>query len=236
MSRSTTGFCRVCGDQSHRSRDCPNLESEGEQLQHLQSALEMDVESQRSWEDPVGRMSNASMRSFLPVERTTPKRQPKAQARAMGSGQIITPPSKAEQYRIDQDEMEEIQIDQLTPQEMAKIAKARARAAKSKAKREETKALTGQRADYPTLSNAYSEEVAMNMVWCFRSKMMTFLWKKLLWQLRVKKAVESTMQGARWKRNPRWLAMLLGKEVAFWWGHLGALRQRMHAPVAWPLM
>ena len=93
--------------------------------------------------------------------------------------------------------------------------------------------MTGQLADYPTLSHSYSEEVAINMVWCFRSKMITYLWKKMFWQLRVKRI---SMPGARWKKNHRWLAMLLGKEVAFWWGHLGALRQRMHAPVALPLM
>lgn len=221
------GFCRVCGDESHRTRDCPTL-SDGEPLDHVRGALDLEMMSHHSWEAPRGRaMSTASGASFLPVERTTPKKQPKTKAKAAASPAV-------EHYQLDLDE--QITVEQLTPQEKAKIAKARARAAKSKAKREETKSLTGQLADYPTLSHSYSEEVAINMVGCFRNRMVIYLWKKLLWQLRVKDAVERTMAGARWKRNPRWLAMLLGKEVAFWWGHFGALRQRLHAPVALPLM
>lgn len=91
------------------------------------------------------------------MERTTPKRQAKAQAKMLAS-------PGAEHYQLDYDEQENITVEQLTPQEKAKIAKARARAQKSKAKREETKALTGIRAEYPTLSHSYSEEVAINMV------------------------------------------------------------------------
>ena len=68
----------------------------------------------------------------------------------------------------------------------------------------------------------WSQEVALNMVFAMGSRMRTFLWKKLLWQLRVKSAVDR-IQGARWKRNPRWLAMLLSKEVGAIWGHYGAL-------------
>ena len=192
----------------------------------MQSAMAMETGSHRSWEEPAAAASNASMRSFLPVERSTA-----VGGVAAGTG------SRPEQYRLDQGEEEaHISIQELTPQEMARIAKSRAKAQNARAKREEIKALTGIRADYPTLSHSYSEELAFNMIWCVRSKMMSFLWKKLLRQLRVKDAVERTMPGARWKRNHRWLAMLLGKEVAFWWGHFGSLRQRMHAPVALPLM
>lgn len=110
---------------------------------------------------------------------------------------------------------------ELTPQERPKIAKARPRTQKTREKREQLKALTGQLAEYPTLSHSYSEEVPFNMIGCFRSRMVAFMWQKLVWQVRVKVAVERTMAGSRWKKNLCWLAMLLGKEVAFWWGHFG---------------
>ena len=52
-----------------------------------------------------------------------------------------------------------------------------------------------------------------------------------MWQARVKAALAAVYPSARWKKNQRWLAMLLGKEVASLWGHLGAMGQRLHAPV-----
>lgn len=171
------------------------------------------------------------------MERSSPKKQPKAKAQHSLGGGASTSPAP-ERYRMDQADnpLEQICVQELTPQEMARIAKSRAKAQQARAKREETKALTGQLAEYPTLSHSYSEEIPFNMVWRLKSKMVTLMWKKLLWQLRVKSAVERTVQGARWKKNPRWLAMLLGKEVAFWWGHFGSLRQRLHSPIALPLM
>lgn len=116
----------------------------------------------------------------------------------------------------------------LSEGEQKVIQKRRARQAASRAKASETKALTGLRADYPSLSHTFSNEVALNMVFVMAQRMRTFLWKKLLWQLRVKKAVEMMPQ-ARWKRNPRWLAMLLSKEVGWVYGHYGALKQKLHA-------
>lgn len=129
-------------------------------------------------------------------------------------------------------------VNDLSPEEYQMIAKRRQKAAVAKSKRDGQKALTGEMADFPSLSHVWSNEVAYNMVFSLASRMKVFLWKKLLWQLRVKKAVEMTVgaQGARWKRNPRWLAKLLGKEVAAMWGHYGAMRQKLHNPEVFHLM
>ena len=116
----------------------------------------------------------------------------------------------------------------LTKEEMELINKRRAKAMVVRSKRDAQKALTGEQADFPSLSHVWSQEVALNMVFSMASRMRVFLWKKLLWQLRVKSAVDR-IQGARWKRNPRWLALLLSKEVSALWGHYGALRQRLNA-------
>ena len=117
----------------------------------------------------------------------------------------------------------------LSKDEIALINKRRAKAAITRSKQQASRALTGEQANFPSLSHMWSQEVAMNMVFAMASRMRTFLWKKLLWQLRVKSAVDR-MQGARWKRNPRWLAMLLSKEVGAIWGHYGALRQKLNNP------
>ena len=124
----------------------------------------------------------------------------------------------------------------LTLTEQKMIAKSRERKSHAAAKRVEQAALTGQRAEYPSLSHTWSNEVSFNLVESVRSRMVTFMWKKLTWQLRVKKALADTYPQARWKKNQRWLAMLLGKEVAALWGHLGAMRQRLHAPIGVALM
>jgi hypothetical protein len=125
---------------------------------------------------------------------------------------------------------------QLTEKEMKMLVRSGEKASRAAAKKVETAALTGVRAEYPSLSNCWSGEVAINIVESFRSRMIAYLWKKLLWQMRVRDAVMVTCPGAKWKKNPRWLAMLLGKEVAAQWGHLGALRQRLHSPASLALM
>jgi hypothetical protein len=131
-------------------------------------------------------------------------------------------------------------VSSLTAEELNMIHKKRERAAKALSKKKTMLALTGQAADYPSLSQVWSMEVAYNMVHSMASRMRTFLWKKLLWQLRVKKAVEDTLgsktQVVRWKRNHRWLAMLLAKEVGTLWGHYGAMRQKMNDPQVFPMM
>ena len=109
----------------------------------------------------------------------------------------------------------------LTPDEIQFLEKRRSKAAAPKSRAETKRALTGEQADYPSLSHVWSNEVALNLACSVHSRMRTFLWKKFLWQLRVKAAIEQE-SNKRWKRNPRWLAALTGREVAALWGHLGA--------------
>ena len=109
------------------------------------------------------------------------------------------------------------------------ISKRRKKQRASKAKAQEVKALTGQRADYPSLSNLWSYELGLNIAASTTSRMRTWCWKKFVWMARIKKAVEKEGD-RRWKRNPRWLSMLLGKEVAFLFGHFGSMRQKLQAP------
>ncbi|CAE7461836.1 unnamed protein product [Symbiodinium necroappetens] len=106
-----------------------------------------------------------------------------------------------------------------------------ARQAASRAKVQQTRALTGVYADYPSLSNAWSYEVGLNTVASVASRMRTYLWKKLLWQIRVKRAIEQDGD-RRWKRNPRWLSHLFAKEIGSLWGHFGAMRQKLNNPEA----
>ena len=113
------------------------------------------------------------------------------------------------------------EIPGLTAEEMEMVAKRRAKQAAAKTKAAQHRALTGEKADYPSLSQVWSWDVALNIAASTRSRMVTFGWKRFLWQLRVKRAVE-TEGGKRWKRNPRWLSHLLAREVGALWGHMGA--------------
>lgn len=83
----------------------------------------------------------------------------------------------------------------------------------------------------PVAQSPWSAEVPFNVVGSVKARMIAFMWKKVVWQLRMKNAVETTFPGARWKKNKKWLGMLFGKEVAAMWGHFGAMRQRLHAPI-----
>ena len=93
--------------------------------------------------------------TFQRVERSSPKKQPKAKAQ-----HPLSSPDRVERYRLDQGEesLEEIKLQELTRQEMARIA-SRAKAQKAKAKCEETKALTGQLAEQD--GDVYVEEIAL---------------------------------------------------------------------------
>ena len=149
------------------------------------------------------------------------------------SPKVKAAPGKPQHYALTDAEG---MFQQLTDKEMKMLARSREKASRAAAKKAETAALTGVRAEYPSLSNCWSGEVAINIVESFRSRMIAYLWKKLLWQLRVKDAVTVMCPGAKWKKNPRWLAKLLGQEIASQWGHLGALRQRLHSPASLALM
>ena len=116
------------------------------------------------------------------------------------------------------------------------IQKHRAKKEATKAKTASKRALTGEEAPYPSLSNRWSPDVVLNVAGCIRARMMAFQWKKMLWQMRVKVAVMVTVKGAQWQRNQRWLAKMFSKEMGFLYGHFGAVRKQLDNPQTWALM
>lgn len=75
----------------------------------------------------------------------------------------------------------------------------------------------------------------MNIKKSVESRLLVLQWKKLVWQLRVRNAIQEEGHGKmRWKRNPRWLSLMIGNEVATLWGHFGAMRQKIRAPEVIP--
>ena len=85
MSAAASGraaaHCRVCGDQDHRSRDCPCIQSDEEGLGPLQqAALEMDGVSETSlmrkgYKPTKDDEEMRSMQSVQPLDMATPKRR-----------------------------------------------------------------------------------------------------------------------------------------------------------------
>lgn len=59
-------------------------------------------------------------------------------------------------------------------------------------------ALTASRADYPSLKNARSDDLVMNIMKSVESRLLALQWKKMVWQGKM-----------RWKRNPRWLSLMI---------------------------
>ena len=107
------------------------------------------------------------------------------------------------------------------------IYKRRQKGAAAMKKKAEAAALTGWGAKYPSLSNVWSDDLAFNIMASMGSRMRTYLWKKLVWQLRVQEAVREESKGkAKWKRNVNYL---LSYEVVSLWGHFGAMRQRLRS-------
>eukprot|EP00435_Cladocopium_sp_Y103_P070369 s181_g35.t1 len=184
--------CKICGLVDHRSRECPLLV----ELDGSETEPEMVIDT--GYHNPPRKAT---------ATKSAPKRQIRHPEALMTS--IETPSTLGW----------DVVSSELTSEEIAMINKRRQKAAVSRSKRENQKALTGEAADYPSLSQVWSQEVALNMVFSLAC-MRTFLWKKMLWQLRVKVAVER-MTGARWKRNPRWLAGLLAKRQQRCGGTMG---------------
>ncbi|CAE7756515.1 RE2 [Symbiodinium sp. CCMP2456] len=84
------------------------------------------------------------------------------------------------------------------------------------------KALTDHAAPFPSLSNKFSDDVVINLALSLQGQLFAFKWKMFTWMLRVRRAVRLECgPKSRWKRNPRWLMLLFGKQVASMWGHLG---------------
>ena len=95
-------------------------------------------------------------------------------------------------------------------------------------------ALTNPQADFPTLSNVFSDDVTYNIAKSLLSQTVTFKWKMVLLLCRIKAAVEHEGK-KRWKRNPRWIMHMHGRHLASMWGHLGSARQLCFNPRVYPL-
>lgn len=121
---------------------------------------------------------------------------------------------------------------ELDADEMRMIVRRRERQQEVMKKKANKAALTGLEAPYPSLSTAWSEDIGFNILRSVQSRLLTFQWKKMVWLVRIRDAVQQESQGrAVWKRNPRWIDLLLAREVAALWGHFGAMRQKL-APTA----
>ena len=96
------------------------------------------------------------------------------------------------------------------------------------------KALTGDLADFPTLGLTLSADPAMNMGYVLMSRILVHKWKVFLMGLRVQEAFAHS-QSLAWRRNPRWLAGLLGTETASIWGHLGSATRSLRGKDGPPL-
>ena len=95
-------------------------------------------------------------------------------------------------------------------------------------------ALTNPQADFPTLSNVFSDDVTYNIAKSLLSQTVTFKWKMMLLLCRIKAAVEHEGK-KRWKRNPRWIMHMHGRHLASMWGHVGSARQLCFNPRVYPL-
>ena len=229
-SSQSQRHCKICGDLHHRSRDCPAILTDEEfeaQTVRSMSAISETSRTHKTRPPAVAAASKqlpgarAKARGMAPMAAMEPWQKVEAEA--------LEIPLTPEHYFLEPDAKTNLEV---TPEEINMVLKRRSRNQASVQKRKESRALTGWRADYPSLSHFWSEEVPFNMVGAMKSRTVTFMWKKLLWQLRAKEAVTQMIPGARWKKNPRWLAMLLGKEVATLFGHYGAMRQKMNSAEA----
>lgn len=227
--------CRLCNQIGHRTRDCPD-QSEGEEgfVRVSAAHLERLEEHKLREEDPrlVAR-KQAPQNMEVNTEASKSLEEPRLGARrrslrGAASDPVTVPLTPGRETPA---ELSLVAVEGLTAEEMAMIGKRREKLAKSKAKRQETAALTGSQADYPSLGNAWSSDLVTNIMRSVESRLLALQWKKMVWQLRVKLAVEKEGHGKlRWKRNPRWISLMIGTEVAALWGHFGAMRQKLRAP------
>lgn len=101
-------------------------------------------------------------------------------------------------------------------------------------KKEQTLAVTGLNAEFPTLGMTVSHDAVFNMSWIIHGRLIVHKWKQLVWMVRVKDALAA--DGRRFKRHPRWLALMFSREVAALWGHLGTTTKTLAGPRGPPLM
>lgn len=79
--------------------------------------------------------------------------------------------------------------------------------------------------NFSTLSMRSSKDPVCSVAWEFHGRLVTFKWKQTLLQVRAWAAI-----GPRWRRNPRWLAAMSGKEMGSLWGILGAASHHLQGP------
>ena len=150
-----------------------------------------------------------------------------------------SPPPEINQNMLDlQAQMNQMAAMMMQLQETAATAKAKAKSKPGESgqnttctKENKRAALTGREADFPTLSNRYSYDLTFNILGSLTEQTLTFKWKMMLLQLRVKKAVEADKAARRkWKKNPRWVLHMHGRFLASLWGHIGSARQLCFNP------
>ena len=155
-----------------------------------------------------------------------------------------SPPPEINQNMLDlQAQMNQMAAMMMQLQETAATAKAKAKSKPGESGQNTTRtkenkraALTGREADFPTLSNRYSYDLTFNILGSLTEQTLTFKWKMMLLQLRVKKAVEADKTARRkWKKNPRWVLHMHGRFLASLWGHIGSARQLCFNPKVYHL-
>jgi hypothetical protein len=145
-------------------------------------------------------------------------------------------PSSNDEVEPGEEEEEEEQPSQTPPPVTRPRGTTTRQAPKAKAKAEpkakaaprppsRTAALTGVDARFPILGFKRSMDAALNVAWELHARLVTFKWKVLLLGLRMRQAI-----GARWRRNTRWQAALLGRELAAIYGTMGAASQYVRGP------
>ena len=137
-----------------------------------------------------------------------------------GSEALLSAEEEAEE-----EEEEEEEEEAKPPPKAKKAPKAKASpkpktASKARPARSEMAALTGQLAPFSTLSCRRSHDPVLSTAWELHGRLVTFKWKQFLWMARVREAV--WQEGRRWRRNPRWLALMFSREAASIYGHMGA--------------
>lgn len=217
--------CRICQEWGHKTRECPLIESEDD-FDKVESVQEVELPLRLSEERTTPRNTapaamdvdrvRAGAAPKMTAAITTPRRSAtqRSTTRARGSTDV---PTEDQTLAVD-----------LNEDEMKIILRRRERQREALQKKANKAALTGLEAPYPSLSTAWSEDIGFNILRSVQSRLLTFQWKKLVWLLRVRSAVHQESHGrAVWKRNPRWLDLLLAREVAALWGHFGAMRQKL---------
>ncbi|CAE6971831.1 unnamed protein product [Symbiodinium sp. CCMP2456] len=185
---ASTPKCRICQSSEHKTRDCPQVDSDAESFSLIYHK-EMDLDA---GEDRDRLRKPAQPRGARPKSAAAP-----------------ATPSEAKEKNPTEET-----VSALTNEEVEFIRKRREKQAVSRARMMDRSALTGELANFP------SEELGLNIAGSTASRMRTWCWKKLVWMVRIKHAVERDGD-RRWKRNRRWLAGLLGKEIASLFGHFG---------------